>query len=87
MTKYGIGGTSLWIIVGTTNFKMNNFRGGYMTIYQFPSPEGNLAIIKATLKHNEHIACTNATVLVDDDGNITGWVDNNKTLPYIVAEN
>ena len=39
------------------------------------------------LKENEHIACTNATVIVDSNDEICGWVDNGKFLTIIAKEN
>ena len=32
------------------------------------------------LKPNEHIASTNAIVIVDDNGNVTGWWDDNTPM-------
>lgn len=32
------------------------------------------------LKPGETVACKNATVIVDKDGNVTGWVDNKNRL-------
>lgn len=37
------------------------------------------------LKHNEHVACVTATVVVDDKGNVTGWWDNNGQTMLIHA--
>lgn len=41
----------------------------------------HLPFDERTLRHDEHIACRNATVIVDGDGNFSGWVDNNKLIP------
>lgn len=38
------------------------------------------------LRPNERFASTNATVIVDDDGNVTGWFDNSNRLMLVVGE-
>ena len=47
-----------------------------MTIYQNQLKACNLETIKQTLRRDELIACTNATVIVDGSGNVTGWFNN-----------
>jgi len=45
-----------------------------------------LATLEASLRHDEEIACTNATVIVDQEGNVTGWIDNDKPFCVIDTE-
>lgn len=54
-----------------------------MIIYQNLIPSENRKTIEKSLKHDEYIACTNATVMVDDNGDFYGWVDNK----YIACTN
>ena len=35
------------------------------------------------LKSNERIASTNAVVIVDDDGNVTGWWENGIRMTFV----
>lgn len=41
---------------------------------------------EAVLKPNEHFACRNASIIVDDDGNFCGWVDNEQLIPMLINE-
>ena len=50
-------------------------------------PPSEKVIENIVLKENEHIACTNATVIVDSNDEICGWVDNSKFLTIIAKEN
>ena len=56
-----------------------------MIIYQALTQKQNLKNIEQSLRYDEHIASTNATVIVDNKGNITGWIDNNIPLPVIAT--
>lgn len=51
--------------------------------YSFGSKELERIAFEKTLKYDEHIACTNATVIVNDKGEITGWVDNDQPIQFI----
>lgn len=42
--------------------------------------------IESSLKHDEIIACENATVIVDKDGNVTGWFNNDSPVSMIVED-
>lgn len=70
-----------------------------MKIYQLLNQKSTLAFIEKSLKKNEHIgntngivivdgevACADATVIVDDKGNMTGWINNNVPHPIIATE-
>lgn len=46
-----------------------------MTIHQYSGPLNFIAIQQA-LKPDEKIVCTNATVAVDQSGNVTAWFNN-----------
>lgn len=56
-------------------------------IVQFADKQINRSIIEASLRHDETIACDNATVIVDKNGNVTGWINNNAPLCVVVKEN
>ena len=55
-------------------------------IVQFLNKEMKRMVIEQSLKKDESIACDNATVIVDKDGNITGWFDNDAPVNYIVSD-
>lgn len=38
------------------------------------------------LRANEHFACRNASVIVDENDNFCGWIDNTQLTPYYVEE-
>ena len=54
--------------------------------YSFASKELERVALEKTLKYDEHIACTNATVIVNDKGEITGWIDNNQPIQFICED-
>lgn len=39
------------------------------------------------LKPNEHIACRNATIIVDENGEFSGWIDNDGVIMMIGGDN
>ena len=52
-----------------------------MTIIQMPIP----LALNATLKEDEKIICTNATVIEDSGGNIS-WINNDKMMPILTGD-
>lgn len=42
--------------------------------------------IESSLRHDEEIVCENATVIVDKNGNVTGWFDNNVPVCVITKD-
>ena len=54
--------------------------------FEESSKELERIAFEKTLKYDEHIACTNATVIVNDKGEITGWVDNNEPIQFICKD-
>lgn len=57
-----------------------------MNITQHQMKAANLEAIKRSLGANERIACTNAVVVVDDDGNVRAWFDNDTPVCFIDKE-
>ena len=56
-----------------------------MTYLQYRLKAANLAAIEASLRHDERIASTDATVVVDGDGKVTAWFENS-VPPVFTAE-
>ena len=52
-------------------------------IIQYSDRRLNRAAIESSLRHDEEIACENATVITDKNGNITGWINNDVPLCVI----
>lgn len=48
------------------------------------SPALNPKAIEMALKPNERIVCTNATVAVDENGNVSAWFRND--VPLVIVE-
>lgn len=55
-------------------------------IIQYEDKKLNKTVIEMSLKCDEEIACDNATVIVDKNGNITGWINNDIPLCIITKE-
>ena len=55
-----------------------------VTYLQHQLKAANLAAIEASLRHDERIACTNAIVVTDSEGNVTAWFDN--STPVVFTE-
>ena len=56
-----------------------------MTEYIHIPPPLNALAIEGILKHDEQIVCRNATVIVDNRGQIS-WIDNDKPLCIAAKE-
>ena len=54
-----------------------------MTTTQYMDPVKNRAAVNKTLRHDEHIECTNATVICDKEGNVSGWFDNDNAVCFL----
>ena len=54
-----------------------------MIYIQHQLKAANLAAIEASLRHDERIACTNAIVVTDAEGNVTAWFDNNTPVAFM----
>lgn len=55
-------------------------------IIQYEDKRLNRIAIESSLRHDEEIACENATVIVDKSGNVTGWFDNNVPVCVITKD-
>ena len=55
-------------------------------IVQYSDKRLNRVAIEASLRHDEEIVCENATVIVDKNGNVTGWIDNDVPLCVITED-
>ena len=55
-------------------------------IVQYPNRHLNRMAIESSLRMDEEIACDNATVIVDKNGNVTGWFDNDVPVCVITKE-
>ena len=53
---------------------------------QYTAPILKRAAVEASLRHDETIICTNATVIVDGEGNVSGWFDNAAPVMVIGKE-
>jgi len=54
-------------------------------IVQIAEEPLKLEALKASLRHDEEIACLNAAVIADKEGGVTGWVDMRKPLQMIIT--
>lgn len=57
-----------------------------MTIIQYEDKRLKRIAIESSLRHDEEIACENATVIVDKDGNVTAWFNNDVPVRMIVED-
>lgn len=55
-------------------------------IVQYPNRHLNRMAIESSLRMDEEIVCENATVIVDKNGNVTGWFDNDVPVCVITKE-
>lgn len=55
-------------------------------IVQYSDKRLNRMAIENSLKHNEKIVCENATVIADENGNITGWFNNDIPVCVVTKE-
>lgn len=57
-----------------------------MMIIQYSDKMLNRKVIESSLRHDEKIACENATVVVDMNGNVTAWFDNDVPVCVITKD-
>lgn len=45
-----------------------------------------MGLINSTIAHDEHIECTNATIIVKNNGEFSGWINNEKMMTIAIKE-